>query len=656
MGFSVGDSVQIKGGGRDVTNGKTATAGRLYGEGGPLWATIEKIVPGWATGSRWGLPATVTKYRCSNKGVVVWQVQEKDLVGKTNTKKSAKTTKTKKSAKSYEGKVKTYNTGKKRKGTKIEANGTPYAPEKDSNVWTKGEESIYLPDTDTSKPTDIGTPYISNSMFSSDAHRQTPDYVSPNLMFRNANGGLTTVNIVNRKVDGSLVTKDQVKKAIAKYTSRRTWVPAAPWRAKYLTNMSNNGRKAELKNEEYTNNKLKKSSRIQNSEKFPRLTSLKSLNNMDVAEYDYQIIPGDDRYSITESLEDKLKQVRKAYGIMVHGDNDIARSVKFYMYNRYKVPDTNLSHNKTTTHIFFTRPDLNIISNNINVRLPNTQVRSHTESALIWRRYPEIFKLLTDCRRCGDSNNFNMLLSNQITSFSLQDENLSTVRAGRSWREHEIVYGQNYTGRTAGEFSCTFDETSEFSILNLIKMWMTYIDNVSTGAWSPNYRKGEFNHAAHRALDYAASMYVFKCGPDGEDVLYWSKYYGVFPIVSGASALTWERSSSIGNTPSLNINFAYSMKRDMNPISLLEFNNNARIDGTDLTNGWKPAWSKGHAGSSLPFVKTPYIEIALTNPSFSAGNEVYKGQRASIRLKYIADTSSERSADVLYKSHHGLSN
>jgi hypothetical protein len=653
MGFNVGDSVQIKAGGIDVTNGKKAKAGRLYGEGGPYWATIEKIVPGWATGSRWGLPATVTKYRCWNRGIVVWQVQEKDLVGKTNTEESAAAPVEEKGTDPL---VNDFNTGTNYSDNDIEANGTPYAPEKDSSIWTGGEESIYLPDTDISKPKDIDTPYISDSMFSSDASRQTPDYLSAELMFRSASGELIPVDVVSRKVAGVRLTKEDIKKTITKYTSRRTWIPAAPWRAKYLTNMDKYGRVAELKNEEYTNGKLQKSSRLQNSENFPRVESLKALNNMDIAEYNYQIIPGDKNYSITKTLEDKLKQVRRAYGLMVHGDNDIARSVKFYMYNRYKVPDTNLAHNKTVTHIFFTRPDLNIISSDVGTKLPNNQVLNHSESALIWRRYPEIFKLLTDCRRCKDNNNFNMLLSNQITSFSLLDESLDMIRAGRSWREHEIVYGQNYTGRTAGEFSCTFTETSEFSILNLIKMWMTYIDNISTGVWSPNYSGGEYNHAAHRALDYAASMYVFKCGPDGEDVLYWSKYYGVFPVANGASALSWERSSSTGNAPSLNINFAYSMKRDMNPISLLEFNHNAMIDSSRLSKGWEAAWTLEQAGSSLPFVETPYIEISLTNPSFASANQVYKGQRTSIRLKYISDTSSQRDTDVLYKSHHGLSN
>lgn len=654
MAFNVGDSVQIRGGGIDVTNGKSAKAGRLYGEGGPYWATIEKIVPGWNTGSRWGLPATVTKYRCSNSGVVVWQVQEKDLVGKTTAAEAATPPAV---VESYAPLVQRVQAGRKIERIEIDADGIPYAPEGDSSTWTSGEETIYIPDTDTSRPTDIGTPYISDSMFSKDAHLQTPDYISSLLYFRTNAGNITSVDIVNRKVNTTPVSKDQIKKAICKYTSRRTWVPAAPWRAKYLTNMNNSGRKAELKNEEYSDYKLKASSIIQNSEKFPRVSSLKSFDNMDSAQYDYQIIPGDNKYTISQTLEEKLKQVRRAYGLMVHGDNDIARSVKFYMYNRYKVPDTNLAHNKTTTHIFFTRPDLNIISNDVSSALANDQLTSHSETALLWRRYPEILKLLTDCRRCNDHNNFNMLLSNQITSFSLQDESLATIRAGRSWREHEIVYGQNYTGRTAGEFSCTFNETSEFSIINLIKLWMTYIDNVSTGAWSPNYDVADrFDHVKHRALDYGASMYVFKCGPDGEDVLYWSKYYGVFPIVSGAGALSWEKSAEIGSTPSLNINFAYSMKRDMSPISLLEFNNNARIEATDVQKGWEPAWTEGHAGSILPFVETPYIEITLADPNFSAGNQIFMGQRSSIRLKFMKDSNTQRGDDVLYKSHHGLAN
>ena len=180
----------------------------------------------------------------------------------------------------------------------------------------------------------------------------------------------------------------------------------------------------------------------------------------------------------------------------------------------------------------------------------------------------------------------------------------------------------------------------------MLKLWLTYIDNVSSGAWSPNYTtKYSRNHAHHRALDYAASMYVFKCAPDGETILYWSKYYGVFPTVSGSGALSWERSSSIANTPSLNITFAYSMKRDMSPISLVEFNANAHVSEKDLKNGSMPAFDYNNAGSTRPFVGTPFVEFTLYNPILdgTAANDVYSGPRAQMKLKYLNDAVSKKS-------------
>ena len=151
-----------------------------------------------------------------------------------------------------------------------------------------------------------------------------------------------------------------------------------------------------------------------------------------------------------------------------------------------------------------------------------------------------------------------------------------------SWNDYEMVYGDSYTGRAAGDFNCNFIETSDYSIINLIKLWITYIDNVSRGAWSPSYNlygnDSSFStsingsHIYRKALDYAASVYVFKCGPDGEDVLYWSKYYGVFPMNTGANALSWDAGTPIGDNPKLNIKFSYSFKKDLSPISLLEFN------------------------------------------------------------------------------------
>lgn len=698
MAISVGDKVQIRAGGRDVTNGLTAKKGRMYGEGGPYWATVEKIVKGWKTGSRWGLPATVTKYRCSNKGVVVWQVQLKDLIPKTvkKEKPKAKTKKKKsKKTKTPNKKPKVTATNRSRQGKSKKENENPnkkYAPwDSFWGDWTLGDDTTKLPDTVSVNPNNPrNPPKISNSMFSKDAGLSTPKWVQAKLTFLDyygGNGG-KEVNIDFGGDNGAYDTPVkldnrsdlQVKKKISKYTARTVYVPRVPWVAQYKTSYQNQGRKAEMLNAEYKNGHYKASARMQNGEGFPkwadgarttsrRPTASGGLKNGKFGNpylYDYQIIPGDPKLSNMSDLEDNLTLVRKSFGIIIPDDNDTARSAKFYLYNRFKVPDISLAHNKTTTHVFFTRPDLNIINPSFSAgggkTMVHDQVMNHTESAMIWRRYPEIFKLLADGSRVGDSNNFNMLLSNQVSSFSLTDESLATVRHGKSWREHEIVYGQNYTGRVAGEFTCTFDETSEYSVLNMLKLWMTYIDNVATGAWSPNYyyaknekrAGGEFDHVTNRELDYGASVYVFKCGPDGEDILYWSKYFGVFPIVSGSSALSWERSGQIGTTPSLNITFAYSMKRDMSPISLIEFNQNARAKGEQE---YIPGYSYGNAGSIQPFVGCPYIQFQLKTPKMTDSQDgVYEGQRMSIRLKFKPDedSSGQRSDKQLYTSNSGV--
>ena len=241
--------------------------------------------------------------------------------------------------------------------------------------------------------------------------------------------------------------------------------------------------------------------------------------------------------------------------------------MKIYMYNRYKVPDLNLAHNRTFTHVFFTRPDVNLLWNINGVVDINAQASDHTDTAFLWRRNPDLFKLLTNNVKCGDSNNFNLLLSNQIQSFQLNNEGISTHKSQRSWNDHEMVYGESYNGKIAGEFSCTFDDTSEYSIINLMKLWITYIANVSTGAWSPAYptekelREGKGScHVFDRAMDYGASVYVFKCGPDGEDILYWTKYYGVFPIVTGTEALSWDKGTPIGDLQKVTMTFAYCYK------------------------------------------------------------------------------------------------
>lgn len=397
---------------------------------------------------------------------------------------------------------------------------------------------------------------------------------------------------------------------------------------------------------------------IQNEHSFPAKSTPSS--GQTAAGYDYRIQVGDSRYSMMASLEDKLMEARAALGIPVHGRSDIARASKYYMYNRFKTPDTNLAHNRSFTHVFFTRPDLNLLNYQSGA---NAQVKNHSEAAMLWRRNPDLFKLLTDYKRCQDRDNFNMLLSNQVTSFDIQDEQLTTTEAGRSWANYEMIYGDEYSGRSAGEFSCNFVDTGDYSVINLLKLWMTYIYNVKRGAWAPSYNlfgtnggvstSANASHVYSKALDYAASCYVFKCGPDGSDILYWTKYFGIIPLNTGASALSWELGKPIGDALNLNIRFRYSFKRDMSPISLIEFNSNSNI--TDLIGAtYENEFNVNHGHVSRPYVGSPFVEMYFPEPkSFRAdggGNIGPNAPSATIRLRFKNIADSKLTDNILYRS------
>jgi hypothetical protein len=180
------------------------------------------------------------------------------------------------------------------------------------------------------------------------------------------------------------------------------------------------------------------------------------------------------------------------------------------------------------------------------------------------------------------------------------------------------------------------------------------MDNVARGAWSPSYdlsgakRSSPLmsdSHVYTKTLDYGASVYVFKVAEDGSDILYWSKYYGVFPINTGASALSWDIANNPGDAPKLSIRFKYSFKRDLSPISLLEFNNCSGLPGSwdslSRSSGktsYEAQFNTNYAQSARPYVGIPFIQMQMptSNPKL-VPNAIDKSDHnhATLRLQFM---------------------
>lgn len=642
--IDVGDKVQIIAGAMDVTNGVVSRAGGYYVEGGSLWAEVQSITDDWKTGGAFGQPASVVKVRLVNKGVVVWQVQPKHIatnIIKKNPKPAPEPAPAPKPETPPEPAQKdplASVTSNPRQHVRMDIPSTvnPYAPKKGKQDWTTGSNTHTIDNSNSVNNSTLTYGKLSESFFVDGAEHQTPVYYKIPQFNSNYN---------NQKFWNILPT------SVKKYSLSN----ATPMYADFKTSWQSTGRRNEMLN--------KVPSLIQNEYKFPFISKSEiDKSSTKPALYDYQIIIDDDRLSKSGRstlLEDKLMKARAQFGIPVHGNSKLARSMKFYSYNRWKTPDNNLAHNKSFTYVFFTRPDLNLLKPLGNSYTIDDQIANHSEAVLLWKQQPELFKMLTDRNRCGDSNNFNLLLSNQVTSFELTDETLNTNEFGKSWNGYTMKYGDQYQGRTSGEFSCNFTETSEYSIIKLMKLWITYIDNVSRGAWHPSYNLLNRAYTKDRpinygdsyvftkTLDYAASAYVFKCAPDGETVLYWSSYHGVFPLNTAANSLSWDLTSPVGDGPKPTIRFAYSWKRDMSPISLIEFNGASEI--VNPTEGYLPAWSPSDAATARPYVGAPYIELNLGTPSLTS-NGVASYKDTTIRLKFKKDTDNGRTDTALFRS------
>ena len=109
---------------------------------------------------------------------------------------------------------------------------------------------------------------------------------------------------------------------------------------------------------------------------------------------------------------------------------------------------------------------------------------------------------------------------------------------------------------------------------------------------------------------------------DNETIIFWCKYYGVFPTTAPVTQLSWGGGNVVTN-PQIDISYRYSFKENFNPYTILEFNTNARVDnkiGNELI--YSPTYDKslGHVGK--PWVGAPYIE--LSQNSNSSQPYVYK--------------------------------
>ena len=267
-------------------------------------------------------------------------------------------------------------------------------------------------------------------------------------------------------------------------------------------------------------------------------------------------------------------------------------------FNRFLLEFPNTALSKTFAHVFFTRPDLNLYNND------GISLLSHVENDPYFyylnRNSPNILKSLTN--RFSTKHDFNPFLSNKAKSFDMQDEYIETGEYGETFTGYKIKYGKhNIKSKTAGSFTINYVDDDNYNIYKIHKAWTDYISKVYRGEFAVNR-----DNIVNRTIDYAASVYYFLCGPDGETILFWSKYTGVFPTNSPSSASAW--SGEILKNPNISINYEFSWKEDMMPTTLAEFNLNS---SKDTSYRYAKTYEPELGSTGKTFVNAPFIDTVI---------------------------------------------
>ena len=280
-------------------------------------------------------------------------------------------------------------------------------------------------------------------------------------------------------------------------------------------------------------------------------------------------------------------------------------------FNRNKVayPDKELS--KTFAYVFFTRPDLNILT-----RASGSKDFSLTKQMSYDLKYEYLYKNNPWCLKslidAGNPNHkFMIFLSNEALSFEVGDIVLKTHEHGETYNGHKIMYGRSdIESNIAGEMSVRYIDTVNLDVFKLHLAWVDYINKVSRGVFYPKreYIRGKI-------LDYACSCYYILCGPDGSTILYWQKLTGVFPVNTGENVFSWDSGTLLAK-PEINIKYMYSFKSSMDPLILHEFN-----ELTSASRKYKYSYDANNLFGGSTLTHAPYIKLDDTDV---VGNQIYR--------------------------------
>ena len=307
--------------------------------------------------------------------------------------------------------------------------------------------------------------------------------------------------------------------------------------------------------------------------------------------YDVTIDPGDSSYDIPgiikdaselppdwygwPHLDDAMKYELREMDARNYGDDRHLRKI-----NRFRLQnnDAGLS---TKSFIFVTRPDLNLYKEVKSTNNPAEDTVDETELNPDLERLPTfsyVANMKNACRTIFPSleyygtNSINSpwlaVMHNQAIGYSPIEREMDYVEVGETFHGSKVLYAEpTFRHKIAGTVSIPFVERRDLSLYYTLKIWIEYIQMVSLGRCSPRRI-----HIMNQELDYAVSLYYITTDETMENIIYWEKLTGLFPLTVPDDFFSWTKGQPARDME-YTIRFAYSMRTVQDEMHLAEINN-----------------------------------------------------------------------------------
>lgn len=244
---------------------------------------------------------------------------------------------------------------------------------------------------------------------------------------------------------------------------------------------------------------------------------------------------------------------------------------KYTKFSRFGYFDPYNTNSVTREYIFFTKPDLYLFNPGTTTLNPQiSNIPFFTNCASNFKNTMLQLQSSVDTKFTGNSP-FCNLLTNSITStLDISDISIDKLETATNIYGNKLEYPlATTTSSNLQEFNLEFKDNKFLDTYMFFRIWYEYELLKIKGLVTPPPKGGnKYYYTLNKILHDQMSAYKIIVGEDMETIIYWAKFWGVYPTTIPRSTF----SDMMEGPIRFSVSFASQWVEDMEPTILADFN------------------------------------------------------------------------------------